>query len=120
VPPRGLVVALPSEPQSLDPRFGTDAYSARLADLLHAALTRPDASARRRPEIAAAWETPDPTTVVFHLRPDFRFADGAPVTAADVRATYEAVLDPALASTRDSMASAARFGEARAGSRTAS
>jgi len=98
LPPRGLVVALPSEPQSLDPRFGTDAYSARLADLLHAALTRPDTSARRRPEIAAAWETPDPTTVVFHLRPDFHFADGAPVTAADVRATYEAILDPALAS----------------------
>ena len=41
---------------------------------------------------------PDPTTFVFSLRPDFRFPDGSPVTAADVRATYEAILDPAVAS----------------------
>ena len=97
-PPSGLVLALGSEPQSLDPRFGTDANAARLADLLHAALTRPDASARRRPEIAEEWTMPDATTVVFHLRRDFHFSDGSPVTAADVTATYEAVLDPALAS----------------------
>jgi peptide/nickel transport system substrate-binding protein len=97
-PPSTAVLALPSDPQSLDPRFGTDANSSRLADLLHAALTRSDVAARRRPDLAASWETRDPTTFVFHLRPDFHFADGAPVTAADVRATYEAVLDPALAS----------------------
>ncbi len=96
--PGGLVLALPSDPQSLDPRFGTDANAARLADLLHVALTRPDAAARRLPELAAAWESPDPLTVVFHLRSDFRFSDGTPVTSADVRATYLAVMDPALAS----------------------
>jgi peptide/nickel transport system substrate-binding protein len=96
--PSGLVVALSSEPQSLDPRFGTDANSARLADLLHAALTRSDATASRVPELASAWALPDPYTVVFRLRPDFRFADGTPVTAADVKATYDAVRDPSLAS----------------------
>jgi peptide/nickel transport system substrate-binding protein len=62
------------------------------------ALTRADANARRVPELARSWETPDSTTVVFHLRSDYRFADGTPVTARDVRATYEAVRDPALAS----------------------
>jgi peptide/nickel transport system substrate-binding protein len=50
------------------------------------------------PDGARSWETPDPTTVVFHLRSDLRFADGTDMTAADVRATYEAVRDPALAS----------------------
>ena len=40
----------------------------------------------------------DPTTFVFSLRPDFHFSDGSPVTAADVQATYEAILDPAVAS----------------------
>ena len=97
-PPGGLVLALASEPQSLDPRFGSDANAARLADLLHAGLTRADEAARRVPELAARWEAPDPTTLVFHLRRDFRFADGTPVTARDVQATYEAVRDPALAS----------------------
>src|SRR5439155_583252 len=98
VPPAGLVLALHSDPQSLDPRFGVDANAARLADLLHVALTRPDAAARRRPELAASWEVPDPLTIVFHLRSDFHFADGARVEANDVRATYLAVLEPALAS----------------------
>ena len=98
MPPGAFVVALASEPQSLDPRFGTDANSARLADLLHAGLTRPDAAAQRVPELAAWWEFVDSTTVVFHLRSQFHFADGQPVTALDVQATYAAVLDPALAS----------------------
>src|SRR5438046_1973439 len=98
VPPAGLVLALHIDPQSLDPRFGVDANAARLADLLHVALTQPDAAARRRPELAASWEVPDPLTIVFHLRSDFHFADGAPVEANDVRATYLAVLGPALAS----------------------
>src|SRR5262249_18219211 len=98
VPPGAFVVALASEPQSLDPRFGTDANSARLADLLHAGLTRPDAAAQRVPELAASWEFVDSTTVVFHLRSQFHFSDGRPVTAQDVQATYAAVLDPALAS----------------------
>ncbi|MFN8544005.1 MAG: ABC transporter substrate-binding protein [Candidatus Binatia bacterium] len=97
-PPAGLVVAIDSDPQSLDPRFGVDAASSRLADLLHASLTRQDATGNRIPELAAAWEQAGPTAIVFHLRGDFRFADGTPVTADDVRATYEAVLDPATGS----------------------
>jgi peptide/nickel transport system substrate-binding protein len=96
--PTALVLALASDPQTLDPRFGADANASRLADLLHAALTRQDASARRIPELATGWDMPDPTTIVFHLRAGFHFSDGTPVTAADVRATYEAVRDPALAS----------------------
>ena len=37
------------------------------------------------PELAAKWEvSPDATSVTFHLRPDARFQDGAPVQAEDV------------------------------------
>jgi peptide/nickel transport system substrate-binding protein len=77
-----------------------------MADLIHVGLTRADRAARRVPDLAASWEAPDPTTLVFHLRGDFRFADGSAVTAADVRATYEAVLDPALASPKRTALSA--------------
>src|SRR5438128_3741628 len=93
-----LVVAFDSDPESLDPRFQTDANGARLADLLYAGLTRADDSGRRVPELARTWEMPDSRSVVFRLRPDFRFPDGTAVTAADVKATYEAVRDPTLAS----------------------
>src|SRR5207237_8435273 len=97
-PPGTLVVAFDSDPDSLDPRFQTDANGARLADLLYAGLTRADAAGRRVPELARTWEMADSRSFVFRLRPDFRFPDGTAVTAADVKATYDAVRDPALAS----------------------
>jgi len=97
-PPGTLVVAFDSDPDSLDPRFQTDANGARLADLLYAGLTRADAAGRRIPELARTWEMADSRSFVFRLRPDFRFPDGTAVTAADVKATYDAVRDPALAS----------------------
>jgi peptide/nickel transport system substrate-binding protein len=90
-PPRGLTIALESDPQSLDPRFGVDAASARLADLLHVGLTRADPRLGRTPEAAIRWRWVDPLTLEMTLRDDLRFADGSPLTAADVRATYEAV-----------------------------
>jgi peptide/nickel transport system substrate-binding protein len=93
-----LVVALDTEPQTVDPRFGLDAGSSRLADLVHAGLTRADVDARRVPDLARSWEYRDATTLVFHLREDAHFWDGSPVTARDVQATYEALADPALGS----------------------
>ena len=95
--PPGLVVALESEPQSLDPRFGVDANASRVADLLHVALTRSGAHAERVGELARRWRQVDPLTLVVELRDDFRFADGTFVTAEDVRATYDALRDPAAA-----------------------
>lgn len=94
------MVAFEAPPQSRDPRFGVDATSARLFDLLHTSLTRSDRAGRRTPELAARWEQADATTLVFHLRTDFRFPDGRVVDSHDVRATYEALLDPAIASPR--------------------
>jgi peptide/nickel transport system substrate-binding protein len=94
------VVALEADPQSVDPRFGVDAATARLADLVHASLTRSGAGAERVPGVAAAWSTADARTLVVRLRGDFRFSDGSPLGPNDVRATYEAVADPALASPR--------------------
>ncbi len=50
------------------------------------------------PSLAASWETsPDHLTLTFHLRPDARWSDGAPVTARDVLFTYRAQRDPAIA-----------------------
>jgi len=64
------------------------------------ALTRADGAGGRVPELAQSWEWLDDRTLRFHLRDDVRFADGRSVRAADVRATYEAVRDAALASPR--------------------
>ncbi len=38
--------------------------------------------------------------IVFHLRPNIQFHDGHPLTAGDVRFTYESIMDPANLSPR--------------------
>ena len=41
--------------------------------------------------LAERWETKDPNTWLFHLRPDARWHDGSPVTAADVVHSFNRV-----------------------------
>ena len=51
-----------------------------------------------QPELAESWEiSPDGLELTFHLRPGAHWSDGAPVTAEDVRFTYEAQLSPEIA-----------------------
>jgi len=60
-------------------------------------LTTHDARGEAVPALAA-WRHPSPLEWQFTLRPDVRFHDGTPLTAADVIATYRSVLDPAVGS----------------------
>src|SRR5437667_412165 len=46
------------------------------------------------PALATSWKAVDPLTYDFTLRPDARFQDGTPVTAADVQFTMDRFLDP--------------------------
>lgn len=92
LPPGYIAVGLDNGPLTLDPRFATDATAAQIDDLLFDGLTRLDDQSRRLPHLAASWETPDPQTYVFHLHDGFHFPDGKPLTAADVKATYDSVL----------------------------
>ncbi len=88
-----LVFLLESSPVSLDPRIGTDAFSARLHELLFDSLVRLDSHATPVPDLAASWDTPDPQTYVFHLRRDVKFHDGRSLTSADVRYTFNSIQD---------------------------
>lgn len=97
-PPGSLVIGFETAPTTLDPRYATDEKSSLIGDLLYHGLTRLDEHGRRVPDLAESWLAPEPTRYVFHLRTDFIFHDGSPVTARDVKATYESVLDPDSAS----------------------
>jgi peptide/nickel transport system substrate-binding protein len=90
-----LVIALPGAPASLDPRLATDAYGEQILQMTHASLLRLDAAGNPAPDLAESWETPDPLTFVFRLRPGLRFHDGRPLTSSDVRYTFGWILDPA-------------------------
>ena len=93
-----LQVDLETSPIALDPRFATDAISSRTGELVFDALVRVDAHGQFFGDLAESFERPSPTTLVFHLRRGLRFSDGRPLTARDVKYTYDSILDPASVS----------------------
>ena len=81
-----------STPTNLDPRIGTDAQSQHIDALIFSSLLAHDAQMKIVPDLAASWETPNPLTYVFHLRPGVKFHDGRPLEAADVKYTFDTIL----------------------------
>ena len=93
--PSSLTLVIESNPANLDPRFATDAQSQHIDGLLFSSLLERDNQMNFHGDLAESWNTPDPLTYVFHLRRGIRFHDGRPLTSADVKATFEFILDPA-------------------------
>jgi peptide/nickel transport system substrate-binding protein len=91
----GLVLLIESNPTNLDPRFATDGQSQHLDGLIFSSLVERDENLSLRPDLAESWETPDPLTYVFHLRQGVKFHDGSAVTATDVKATFDFILNAA-------------------------
>src|SRR5579859_2366582 len=89
-----LVIALKSSPTNLDSRVGADNASGRLFDLIYSGLVRVTPNFDYAPDVAEKWETPDDKTIVFHLNPNAKFHNGQPVTAKDVKWTYDSMMAP--------------------------
>jgi peptide/nickel transport system substrate-binding protein len=87
-----------ASPTNLDPRIGADAYSQHIDGLIFSSLVAHDAEMNVTPDLALSWETPDPLTYIFHLRPGVKFHDGRPLTSADVKYTFDTILSGALKS----------------------
>ena len=94
-PPDGIIrFGVASAPANLDPRFATDATSARINRLLYQRLVDFDEQFRPVPALAT-WEQLAPLHYRFHLkagRPVFH--DGTALDATDVAATYQSILAP--------------------------
>ncbi len=92
---------LTSEPASLDPARGVDVAESSVQAKLFNGLVRFDDNLRLVGDLAESWEiSPDGKTYTFKLRPNLKFHDGTPCTAADVAFSFERVLDPATRSPR--------------------
>ncbi|MEP6572337.1 MAG: peptide ABC transporter substrate-binding protein [Gemmatimonadota bacterium] len=97
-----IVFAATGEPSSLLPplvqetvgRDIGDQIFERLADL--SAGGAPIDVSAYRPRLAVRWEPVDSLTWRFHLRPGARWSDGKPVTAEDVRFSFDAFADSAI------------------------
>jgi peptide/nickel transport system substrate-binding protein len=97
-----VVVAATGEPSHLLPPLAVetvgrdigDQVYERLADLAPGAA--PIDSTAYRPALADRWERVDSLSWRFHLRPGARWQDGQPVTAEDVRFSFEAFGDSVI------------------------
>lgn len=88
-------VGIEGTPDTLDPRYASDAHGVRILPLLFHGLLAQDGRGEFRLDLAEAWDRPAPLTHAFRLRPGVRFHDGSLLTARDVVATYRYLLDPA-------------------------
>jgi peptide/nickel transport system substrate-binding protein len=98
-----LVIEFKSSPTNLDSRVGNDNASGRVADLIHSGLVKITPENDYAPDVAESWETsPDAKTITFHLNPNAKFQNGQPVKAADVKWTYDSLMDPKFTSSKKS------------------
>ncbi|MEC9006079.1 MAG: ABC transporter substrate-binding protein [Nitrospirota bacterium] len=89
---------LANAPANFDPRFATDATSDRINRLLYTRLVDFNDAFEPIPSIAS-WEQIRSEHFRFHLNPNrSSFHDGTPLTARDVKATYDFILDAKNAS----------------------
>jgi peptide/nickel transport system substrate-binding protein len=94
-----LVIGKDQEAPGLDPAKNPAQAAIRVFDLMYSRLTRLDAQMRPQPDLATNWDiSPDGKTYTFHLRQGVKFHNGRELTSADVKYTYERILDPNTAS----------------------
>lgn len=107
------VVAVSGDPGHLNPAISTAGPLHAVADSMFNGLVALDRKGNPRPDLAATWHiAPDATTVTFRLVDGARWHDGQPVTAADVKFSFEKVLFRFHARTRAGLAPAVEAVEA--------
>jgi peptide/nickel transport system substrate-binding protein len=96
-----LVAAIRDDPPSFNPYVGQGTGALEvLTHLIHAPLVRIDRlTGQVQPWLAERWsQSADGLTWTLRLRPGVKFADGSPLTSADVLFAFEAVNSPGIAS----------------------
>ena len=96
MPQKELAWALRYDPKTLDPAKVDDQASELVRYLTGGVLVRLNRrNLSLEPMLAERWTlSADGKSMTLHLRPNLRFSDGMPLTAADVVATFQHVLSP--------------------------
>jgi peptide/nickel transport system substrate-binding protein len=80
---------------TLDPAYGTNDPDAARANLVFEGLVKLDENFDVKPSLATDWKTnADGSVWTFNLRPNVKFHDGSPFTAADVIFSFTRLFDP--------------------------
>ena len=92
--PKDLVVALGSEPISLDPQDASDGISLHATELIYDKLVTFDKDMKIVPELAKEWNMSEDGKVwTFTLQEGAKFQDGTPLNAEAVKASFDRILN---------------------------
>lgn len=95
-----LVASYASDASSLDPAGQNDLPSDQRRNVIYEGLFYLDEDLNPQPRLVTDYEQTDNTTWVFNLREDVKFHDGTDFNADAVKASFERITDPAVASAR--------------------
>jgi microcin C transport system substrate-binding protein len=89
-------MSMQSEPENLNPINSTDAYSSDVHDFTcDGLMTLNEDTYELMPALAERYEiAKDGMSYTFFLRKDAKFHDGTPLTAADVKFSFDAIRNP--------------------------
>lgn len=93
-----LIAALTGEPDSLDPATSSIYTGAQVYDNIFSKLLTIDADGNFVGRLATKWTPTDDTTWTFDLVDNAVFHNGEKFSSADVKYTFERILDPKTAS----------------------
>lgn len=89
-----LLSAMPAEPSGLIYMVAGESASAAIASNIFNALLKYDQNLDLAGELAESWQiSDDKKTITFILKPNLSWADGKPLTSADVLFTWQLVTD---------------------------
>lgn len=89
-----LISATIAEPSGLIPMIAGEAAASAIASNIFNTLLKYDKNLELTGELAESWKiSPDQKTITFRLKPGMKWADGAPLTSADVLYTWKVVTD---------------------------
>lgn len=91
-----IVGSFGAEMPDINPITSTDAYAARIVrQVFDSLLERDPVTLEFQPGVAESWEeSEDHLEYTFHLREGVVFSDGQPLTAEDVKFTFDKIQDP--------------------------
>src|SRR5215475_1610368 len=88
-----MTVMLEKRIDTFDPRRSTDTAAERMRQLIFNGLTRKNEKFEPVPDLAEKFEpSPDNKTFTFYLRPNVKFHNRQPLSAADVKYTFATLL----------------------------
>jgi peptide/nickel transport system substrate-binding protein len=89
-----LIDAVIGEPSGLIPMIAGEAAASAVASNIFNSLLKYDKNLELQGELAQSWiVSPDQKTITFKLKPGLKWADGKPLTSADVLFTWKLVTD---------------------------